>query len=205
MTIIEGESSTELRHAFMTLHALPLARQVFEADPEASSLVIAVAQYWCDEADDAVHIEAVPCTSANPTWPQCLDDSPFIHVESADGELWHELSPRGAALAGWEVRMGLPQLDENTNAITAFGAYCIEGSHQEMSMAEAYRPYAILRRDGDTVAVEYVGTMHQPQWEDRFDVGFDDEGEDLTEDAEIEIPEPAGSFRSFLQRIFGGS
>jgi hypothetical protein len=52
--------------------------------------------------------------------------------------------------------------DENWDAIPAFAAFCREGSHQGMSVAEAYTPYAVLRRCGDDVSIEIVGQMLRP-------------------------------------------
>lgn len=52
--------------------------------------------------------------------------------------------------------------NDNGEVIPAFAAFCREGAHQEMSIAEAYAPYAILRRCGDDIAIEIVGQMLRP-------------------------------------------
>ncbi|MBD3562195.1 hypothetical protein H6S82_25605, partial [Planktothrix sp. FACHB-1355] len=52
--------------------------------------------------------------------------------------------------------------NDNGIAIPAFAAFCKEGCHQDMEMAERYTPYAILRRNGDEVDIEIVGQMYRP-------------------------------------------
>lgn len=169
---VEGSSSAALRDNYMKLHVLPMAKRAFGADAELQSIVVVVGQYWSDEADDAVHVDVVPSTSSKPEWPACVEDETFFYVE--DG--WWELNDRGEQLVGWRSREGLPQLDDNSSAITAFAAYCQEDCDQEMRIQESHTPYAIVVRSGEgEPTVNIVGRKLQPQWEDRFDVGFTDE------------------------------
>ena len=171
-SLIQGDSSAELRQKYLDLHALPLARAAFAADPELGSLTVAVGQFWSDEAEDAVHVELYPSTKPDPAWPEPLHDPVYA---ATDEHGFLELTERGEAVVGWKTgrSLNLPFLDSNEAAITAFASFCIEGCHQEMTPLEYARPWAILRRgDGDAVTVEVVGEMIRPEWEDRFDVGF---------------------------------
>lgn len=169
---ITGSTSAELRDRFLDQHFRPLAARAFAADPEVGALVLAVAQFWCDEADDAVHAEIVPTADRHPRWPECLRDPRFYDAD----EDYAYPTERTESLVGWEASRDLPQLDDNSTMITAFGAYCVEGCDQEMAIAEAYRPFAVARRGPDgAIEVEVVGVVHQPHWEDRFDVGFSDD------------------------------
>ncbi len=172
---LDGETSSEIRRKYLELSFIPLCRRVFAQDPEVQSLIVVVGQYWDDEADDAVHIDVFPCGDAAPRWPACLGDERWLYVEvDEDDPITGVLNERGASLTGWPTIRDLPMLDDNSSAITAFAAYCLPGSHQGMSPGESHTPYAIGRRGAspDDVEVEIVGTMHQPQWEDRFDVGY---------------------------------
>ena len=122
-----------------------------------------------------MHLHILPSANARPAWPDCLDDPRWFEIEEGEDESFGELNERGEALAGWGAIRDLPWLDENSTAITAFAAYCLDGCDQEMPISESQTPYAIGRR-GRTptdVEIEIVGTMLQPQWEDRFDVGLD--------------------------------
>lgn len=194
---LDGETSAEIRRKYIELHFVPLCRRVFGKDPEVSSLILTVGQYWCDEAEDAVHLHVFPSGEAKPRptgwlghlralvsgdarsgWPECLEDERWMHLEDDEDEpSFGELNERGEKLAGWKARRGLPNLDENSTAITAFASFCIPGCDQEMPPAESQTPYAIGWRGAtaDVVVVDIVGHMHQPQWEDRFDVGDGDD------------------------------
>src|SRR5688500_6904735 len=76
---IEGSTSRELREKSMELRFRPLAERLFVEEPRAESVLYCIAQYWCDEADDAVHEEIVPCAVRDPApWPACLEGNPFV-------------------------------------------------------------------------------------------------------------------------------
>lgn len=185
----DGSSSAALRATYMRETAIPHARDVFAGDPEVQSLLVVVAQFWCDEAVDAVHVEHVISTDRDPVWPAVYVDNPFyladpqMRDEETGLDVW-EASARGTlALNGGRERfhwvVGYPILDSNTDAITAFAAYVEEAGTQDMPLAATGSLYAILRRgEGDAVDVDIVGEVHRPEWEDRFDVGFELDDED---------------------------
>ena len=189
---LQGKTSAEIRQKYIDLHFVPLCRRAFEADPDVQSLILTVGQYWCDEAEDAVHLRAFPSGEAKPApgspehprgmasgdaktgWPGCLEDARWM----VEGEpSFGEMNARGAKLVGWKASRDLPHLDDNSTAITAFASYCVPGCDQEMPPAESQTPYAIgwRGRTPSDVQVDIVGHMHQPQWEDRFDVGGRDD------------------------------
>ena len=191
---ISGKTSAELRRKFIASHFVPLAAAAFKRDAEVHSIVMVVGQFWCDEAWDAVHIEMIPTAEREPQWPDCLNDARFFTV----GDGYEEGTERTERLVGYTVSRDYPNLDNNTDSITAFAAYCQEGCDQEMAISEAYVPYAIARRANTSAGaeVEIVGEMVQPQWEDRFDVGFaapSKEGNlSLLEGATAEVSETTG-------------
>ena len=202
MERITGSTSAELRDKFVERALKPLVARAFKVDADVQSVIFAVAQFYADEAEDQVHMEFVPCAERNPVWPDCLADPRFYATE----EDFIDCTQRTENLFRWELQRELPQLDDDA-VITAFAPYCLEESDQEMSMEESFVPYAILRRpEGDKeITVEIVGKMHQPAFEDRFDVGTWAPDPDA-----FEPPSPTrddkvgiGSFRAWLRKMFG--
>lgn len=172
---IEGKTSAEMRERYLHEHFGPLARRYFEKDERVRSVILGIAQYWCDEADDAVHSIFVPCPDETPKpWPQCLSGNPYYSLEwGQTGVSW---------LDDWKehqaMRDDLPFLDENESMIVAFASCVHETGSQEFDDAENYRPYAIARRSpAGAVDIEVVGKVLRPEWEDRFDAipSFDDD------------------------------
>lgn len=197
-------TSARLRETILDTHFLPIAKHVFAKEPRANSLIFAVAQFWADEADDAVHSEIVISSAVNPTWPEC-----YSHEHNAfasEGEDSYD------ALEGqWQILSAatdqLPAdrrfTDSNGEMIPAFAAFTKEECTQEDDPAEAFLPYAIARRSGGDVAIEIVGKMLRPEWEDNWDVGFykDDEEDESPPDRAVETaaaprPEPTVRRRS---------
>ncbi len=139
----------------MREHVVPACVKMFAAHPTANAIVFAVAQYWADEAADAVHDAFVLSTSRDPSWPACCEenDEVFDH-------------PYASEFVGYASG-----LNDNSTMITAFASFCAEESSQEAETAQAYTPYAVVRRvpgSGSTVevSVEITGQMHRPEWED---------------------------------------
>jgi uncharacterized protein (TIGR02996 family) len=121
----------------------------FAAHSDLRSAMLTVAQYWADEADDAVHATIVFSERETPLWPHLCE----WEVEDAEG-----------AVAATNERctscgdLGWPPFDDNGDAITAFQSCCREDASQESTMAEAYLPYAIMRRGKDgAIETEIVG------------------------------------------------
>lgn len=164
---IKGETSAKLREAFIETHLVPLSKRVFAARRDVQSVVLAVAQYWADEADDAVHLRIIPCVVPDPSWPSCLQNNPYVLVEEYFGNTYEMLSEDADDLVGWQAREDLPTLDDNTSAITAFASCCGEEGSQEDPMSIAYEPYAVARRAQTGVEIEIVGKVQRPEWEDR--------------------------------------
>ena len=150
---LHGSSSAELREHFLRWSFCPLAAQLFRQSADIQSVTLAVAQYWDDEAHDAVHTEILPATGRDPGWP-----------------IASEVRAMLAAHLALHGRSYSAHYGDNYDLIVAFAAYCRPSCHQEMSIEEAYTPYAIARRaaDADGIVLEVVGRRQQPGWEDRF-------------------------------------
>lgn len=168
---LHGGRSAELREHYLRWEFLPVAAEMFRQMPRWQSVTLAVAQYWCDEAHDAVHTAFLASEQREPSWPP-----PEFRQEDSDDYYYDATAEPNPADARWAARQALwghrfgPFYGDNYDLIVAFASYCLPGCHQEMDYAQAYRPYAIARRiaGGDSLAVEIVGRMLQPEWEDRF-------------------------------------
>jgi hypothetical protein len=224
--LIEGTSSAELRDQCMRDRFAPIAKELFARMPGVQCIAYTVGQYWCDEAVDAVHEAILTFLERDPKWPQGFDE--------AGDEARKKQAFGGESLGYYQFLDRFPCLDDNGTAITAFASFCSEMGDQEQPFSESHVVYAWARRGaGEDVAIDLVGTMSRPEWEDRFDVGFAIErGEDdpyfldsspgpvaaapgsaapSVESATPRFvtpppppaPQPRG-FLAFLRRLFGG-
>lgn len=207
---ITGKTSAELREQCMRQRFVPLAQRLFDRFPEVRSVIYAVAQYCDDEAEDAVQecIEAVADEAAAPSdgGPSCA---------ASRGSLPADDRPRPGVPTSDDVRelaADLPDLDPNGSRITAFASFCPEEGRARFNFAATRCPYAIARRGTDgRPAVEIVGVKLRPEWEDRFDVGFEAEPVRRAREASaakapvarVERPERRGLL-GLLRRLWGG-
>lgn len=129
-------------------------KKLREKNPAIRSVMMGVAQYWADEADDAVHAHCVASVRDTPLWPHGCDigwdDEDRVRV---DGEYC------------WECMedFGWMPFDDNGSAIEGFEDYCTEDASQEEPEAHNHRPYAVARlgEDGE-ITVEVVGVVRRP-------------------------------------------
>lgn len=154
------------------------ARAYFEKHPETRSLVLAVSQYFADEAGDAVHEHVYAFPTKEPWWPHRCGDEEAGGGDGAkcSGCEWDEL-PHGT-------------LDSNTDAVFAWSACCTEwgGGEGDPSLGA---PVAIARRaDDGQVDLELVHELVRP-WMDTNAVGTLREEENWDEEPLPPAPEPA--------------
>ncbi|MFY1825843.1 hypothetical protein ACN47A_08010 [Myxococcus fulvus] len=143
-----------MREQVLKEHIEPQVRDLFARFPALRSATFLVAQYWDDEARDAVHRELTYSELETPDLAaasRAEDDDPINHPTTT----W-----RAVFDAQW--KMNRPAWHDNGDAIPLFAAFTREGCHQDMDPLEAYAPYAIFRRTGDGVSVEHVGVMLRP-------------------------------------------
>lgn len=162
---INGKTSAELREAFLQNHAAPFAAAVFARDEDVLSVLVVVAQLPLGDVEDAVHVTLIPTPDGYPTWPECMEGSPF-HAFDENGAMTGELTERGSRLIVDET---FPALDPKQSAITAFAAYCRDGAVADDPITQSAKLYAVIRRE--EADPEVVGFMMRPAWEDQFDVG----------------------------------
>jgi len=156
MTVAERdpERANELRRTFLERDVRPAVEKTFARHPELRSASFMLAQYWDDEADDAVHFALIFSILTQPD------------IAAASEGYWEEdlvNLPRGVSHDGLDRETELRRVwPDNGDAIPAFAAFCEEGSDQEMTIYEAYVPYALFERHGEEVEVRFVGTMLRP-------------------------------------------
>jgi hypothetical protein len=144
------EETAKLREAWIRDGFVPTVASVFAKYPTLRSATMLVAQYWSDEAEDAVHYALVYSV---------LDTPDLDAARAAEHDADPVNHPPG--FEPWDLPY-VEVWDDNDESISLFAAFCTEGADQEMPWLEAYTPYAIFRRDGDAVRVEVVGTMIRP-------------------------------------------
>lgn len=142
---LHGSTAAELREHYIRWRFVPLAAELLRRDG-VGSVTLAFAQFWNDEAHDAVHDGFFVSPSPTPGWP----------LEEVD---WDMLTEAYLALNG---RDHDEFYGDNYDLIHAFAAYCKPGCHQEMSSEEAYLPYAVAWLKDGQLQVELVGELQHP-------------------------------------------
>lgn len=143
------------RQDFVRDEVLPRVEAVFDANPSLNSVAMLVAQYWNDEADDAVHVSFVFSVLDEPdldAWNEA-DDGDDVNTPGIDTwRLWEEIH-YGSSRLPW---------DANGAAIPLFASVCPEGGSQDGEQLTSYAPYALLRRTPTGVETEIVGVATRP-------------------------------------------
>ena len=133
-----------------------LAKQYFEKNPKMRSVMLAVAQYWCDEAEDAVHERLYASERSMPLWPhRCADSVWEDDLEGVAGEACSGCGEFDAYMRNWD--------DNGEDTIAAIAPYCHEVGSQEEPSTSNYLPYALARRVGDDVEIEVIGRVQRPR------------------------------------------
>ncbi len=141
----------QLRADAYQKHFLPHAAAVFAEHPSLSSVVLLVAQYWDDEADDAVHESMIYSTRPTPLWSHNCDHArPDWDQEHCDFCFSFESN---TWLSGWH---------DNGWAIDAFEGFCVEGGDQNADLIDNYRPVAIARRTAQGAQLEIIAEPRRP-------------------------------------------
>jgi hypothetical protein len=136
------------RRRFVREDLLPLVFEYFEKYPRLQSAMLCVAQYWADEADDAVHGQVIVSELAEPIWqglgyeedgkPRPDPNVPNTRIEGEYGEPGSMVS--GLYRIGW---------DDNNGAIPLWAAFAPEGGSQEYgNLDEVYAPAMLFYRHG---------------------------------------------------------
>ena len=162
--IYTKEQAAELREKIVSCEIVPTIKVVFDKYPQIQSAMLVVAQYWNDEANDAVHYQMIFSVLPKPTFGVDIGgiedyyDGDPINLPGLPSlyEIYNSIEDF-CVFEGEEYPW-----EENGNAVPTFAAYCKEGCHQDMDNLEAYTPYAVFRRKEGAIETEVVGEMLRP-------------------------------------------
>ena len=161
----------------------PVVTQTFELFDDMQSAVLLVAQYWNDEADDAVHAQICYSLSPNPDIDAYLaetiriddkekanDQEPSHSISQEQERIWiasqwliEGMAAQEKLLGHWndadifrlQDELSLPrQWPNDHEAVPYFAAFCSEGAHQDAPIGRAYTPYAIFKRTNSKAVPE---------------------------------------------------
>jgi len=150
------DETTKNRAAWLERFAVH-AKALFEQRPELRSVMLAIAQYWNDNANDEVHARCVVSQRDQPVWPHECGDI------NDDYDTGPAFATEACSYCGAGLDVDLDFYGAYDDAtVQAFAPLCREGSNQSQDLSEAYVPYAVARRRDDGVDVEIVGG-HQRQ------------------------------------------
>jgi uncharacterized protein (TIGR02996 family) len=134
------------RRVYIRTHLLPVVSRYFNTYERLQSAALCVAQYWADEADDAVHGRLVVSELFEPTL-ECeryYDDAVGDPNLPNTRMLNKEDGDPGSVINLWGTHW-----DENTRAIPLWAAFAPEGGHQEYGLlSEANAPAVMFYRHG---------------------------------------------------------
>jgi hypothetical protein len=182
--------------------------RVMDRHPELQSAAMLVAQYWSDEAEDAVHCDFVFSRLPEPdlaaferAWQEGEGEDA---VNLPPGLSHHTLS--GLAFGyDREAPPGAPPVNEydwdsNDEAIPLFAAFTPEGAHQEMSPVEASATYALFRRGPGGIRADVVGRMLRP-WLDGVEPVLPEDPRERPNPFGDVPPPPAATPPGWLERL----
>lgn len=144
-----GSQSYEMRSTFLEWYFFPIMAKLFQRYNWVKGAYLAFAQYWNDEASDAVHYSIQLLTNKDLNW---LDSFSKEKNESLgdyfDARNYHSLDPRDWAAEQLvdSVKRELFNKEygfyyDNGDLIKAFASFTQDGFSQESERQEAYSPY----------------------------------------------------------------
>jgi hypothetical protein len=141
-----GEADV-VRRRFIREHLLPILARYFRTYKLLRSAMLCVAQYWADEADDAVHARLIVSELFEPTLKGVRwSDEPGPDPNVPNTRIKSKYGGPGSQVSIWEA--GAPW-DDNTGAIPLWAAFAPEGGSQEYEeLEEAYAPAVLFSRHG---------------------------------------------------------
>lgn len=134
------------RRIFVRTQLLPVVRKYFEQYPRLQSAALCVAQYWNDEADDAVHAQLVVSEFDEPSL-KCREfsDDPDPNVPSTF--IKSDYSEQSCSIISlWDNGI---RWSSNNGAIPLWAAFAPEhGSQEYERLEDVYLPAVMFHRHG---------------------------------------------------------
>jgi uncharacterized protein (TIGR02996 family) len=139
------------RRQYLRTHLLPVVSRYFTTYERLRSAMLCVAQYWADEANDAVHAELIVSELFEPTlegvsWEVSWDeDGPHADPNLPNTYIKRQYG-KGSSSNVW---LSATEWDDNNGAIPLWAAFAPEGGSQEYeALSEAYAPAVMFYRHG---------------------------------------------------------
>lgn len=159
------ERTAALRREWTRDRLLPALRALFARLPALRSACVLVAQYWNDEADDAVHcaivvseLEAPDLAAASRAYEEPDDGDPGNLPTLHSLVLWN-VGYEASTLEPYDLKI---PWDANHDAISLWAAYTLEGGSQMASGLAAYAPAVLVTRDGDDLVAREAWAQRRP-------------------------------------------
>lgn len=136
------------RRDLIRRHLLKLTNKYFQKYDRLDSAMLCVAQYWCDEAADAVHGLLVVSELLEPSLEGVASGygEGAIDLNIPNTKLPREYGGNSSVVSLWETNV---PWDDNDEAIPVWAACAEEGGHQEYEhYSEVYAPAVLLYRHG---------------------------------------------------------
>jgi uncharacterized protein (TIGR02996 family) len=135
------------RRRYVRMHLLPLVDQYFQRYERLQSAMLCVAQYWADEADDAVHGTLIVSELFEPTLEGARhgeEEEPGPDPNVPNTRIEREYGEGGSEVFLWGAHW-----DDNSGAIPLWAAFAPEeGTQDYASLSEAYAPAVMFYRHG---------------------------------------------------------
>lgn len=160
-----SDQTAALRREWTRDHLLPALRALFARLPALRSACVLVAQYWNDEADDAVHcavvvseLDAPDIAAASRAFDETDDGDPVNLPTLHSLELWGgDYTPSTLEPYGLKIPW-----DDNHDAVSLWAAYTPEGGSQNTDGLEDHAPVLRVSREGDELVVHEDWPMRRP-------------------------------------------
>lgn len=154
---------------------IPGLMRVFQKHDTLRSALLCVAQYWNDEADDAVHAQIIFSELDEPDFAGAI--GPFDYFSNGEAppdpnvpntRIVREYGNGGSTLDPYEMQVNW---DDNFGAIPLWAAFAPEnGSQSYDQFQDVYAPAVLIRRDG---TFEFHDMLRP--WLDGIAAGYSDD------------------------------
>jgi hypothetical protein len=130
----------------------PMSKVILDK-PNIKNVVVAIGQYWNDEADDGCHISFLALNDEYSSWENCFKDDDQISDKNYN-------MIRAAEKEVFGKEYGAPYLDNDEDFIRVFSRFAKKGCDQEMGIEEAYSPLFIFSKNEDgSIRKRFLGDL----------------------------------------------
>lgn len=137
------------RRRYIRDHLLPFVQGYFDKYELLQSAMLVVAQYWDDEAGDAVHGNLIVSELPMPKLKGAASHSPSDESKRIDPNVPNTRIEDRFGFTGSVVDLWNVGWDENQGSIPLWAAFSPEGAHQDQcDVSESHAPAALFYRYG---------------------------------------------------------